>query len=212
MDGIVHFWLFVGAVMLLNATPGPDTAYIVGRSIAQGRRAGMLSALGISLGCIVHSLACAIGLTALLAASPTAFDVIKWLGAAYLVYLGVRLLFARVEPADADQGGRAGRLLGDRQLVMQGFATNVLNPKVILFFVSFFPQFVEPASSQRVLAFLLLGACFVLMSTVWNIGVAWIAGTVTRRLAGKPQFKRWTNRVVGAAFIALGARLATAAR
>ncbi|CAN5396779.1 LysE family translocator [soil metagenome] len=212
MEGIVHFWLFVGAVLLLNATPGPDTAYIVGRSVAQGRRAGILSALGISLGCIVHSLACAIGLTALLAASESAFDVIKWLGAAYLTWLGLRLLFARAEPASTDTTERTRKPLGDRQLVLQGFATNVLNPKVILFFVSFFPQFVQGSSAQRVMAFLLLGVCFVVMSTVWNVGVAWIAGTVTRRLAGKPSVKRWTNRVVGTAFIALGVRLATAAR
>jgi RhtB (resistance to homoserine/threonine) family protein len=207
MSDIVGFWLFVGAVLLLNITPGPDTAYIVGRSIAQGRRAGVLSALGITLGCTVHSLACAVGLTAILAASPSAFMVIKWLGAAYLVYLGLRLMLSRVA-AQADTQARPRAVLDDRQLLTQGFATNVLNPKVILFFVSFFPQFVAPESVHKSLAFLLLGLTFVVMSTAWNVFVAWIAGSVTRRFAGRDGFKRWMNRLVGAAFIALGVRLA----
>ncbi|CAG9218282.1 Lysine transporter LysE [Paraburkholderia tropica] len=215
MFGITHFGFFVVAVFLLNVTPGPDTAYIVGRSVAQGRSAGLVSALGISAGCCVHALACAFGLTALLAASATAFTVIKLVGACYLVYLGVRLIFAKSEAkaaaAQADEPRSAApRPL--RQLFLSGFWTNVLNPKVVLFFVSFFPQFVSVTSPYKVLAFLTLGAVFVLMSWVWNSFVAWIAGSVTQRVSGKPGIKKWLDRTVGSAFVGLGVKLATTTR
>jgi RhtB (resistance to homoserine/threonine) family protein len=213
MFGITHFGFFVVAVFLLNVTPGPDTAYIVGRSVAQGRGAGLMSALGISAGCCVHSLACAFGLTALLAASATAFTVIKFVGALYLIYLGVRLIFTRPEVAEAAGAARAaGAPKSLRQLFLQGFWTNVLNPKVVLFFVSFFPQFVTTGSDHKALAFLSLGVVFVLMSTVWNGFVAWIAGSVTQRFSGKPAIKRWLDRGVGSAFVGLGIKLATASR
>jgi RhtB (resistance to homoserine/threonine) family protein len=213
MFGITHFEFFVVAVFLLNVTPGPDTAYIVGRSVAQGRGAGLMSALGISAGCCMHSLACAFGLTALLAASATAFTVIKFAGAIYLIYLGTRLIFAKPAAAAAVGESRAaGAPKSLKQLFLQGFWTNVLNPKVVLFFVSFFPQFVTTGSDQKALAFLTLGAVFVAMSMLWNSFVAWIAGSVTQRFSGKPSVKKWLDRGVGSAFVGLGIKLATASR
>ncbi|KVE33399.1 LysE family translocator [Burkholderia sp. TSV86] len=212
MFGITHFGLFVAAVFLLNITPGPDTAYVVGRSIAQGRGAGLVSALGISAGCCVHALACAFGLTAVLAASATAFTVIKIVGAAYLVYLGVRLIFAKHEPQATEGGAWLGADKSLRQLFMQGFLTNVLNPKVVLFFVSFFPQFVAADSDHKVLAFLTLGAVFVVMGTTWSCIVVWVAAGVTQRFAGKPRVKKWLDRGIGSAFIGLGVRLAASQR
>ncbi|RQS22807.1 LysE family translocator [Burkholderia sp. Bp8992] len=213
MFGITHFGFFVFAVFLLNVTPGPDTAYIVGRSVAQGRGAGLMSAFGISAGCCVHALACAFGLTALLAASATAFTVIKLVGAAYLIYLGVRMIVAKQAAApsgaDAAQATAAKPL---RQLFMQGFWTNVLNPKVVLFFVSFFPQFVSADSPHKAWAFLTLGAVFVAMSTVWTSLVAWVAGSVTQHFSGKPGVRKWLDRTVGSAFVGLGLRLATSQR
>ncbi|AQQ18535.1 LysE family translocator [Burkholderia cenocepacia] len=213
MFGITHFGFFVFAVFLLNVTPGPDTAYIVGRSVAQGRGAGLMSAFGISAGCCVHALACAFGLTALLAASATAFTVIKLVGAAYLIYLGVRMIIAK--QAGAPSGAAAVQAAAAkplRQLFMQGFWTNVLNPKVVLFFVSFFPQFVSADSPHKAWAFLTLGAVFVAMSTVWTSLVAWVAGSVTQRFSGKPGVKKWLDRTVGSAFVGLGLRLATSQR
>ena len=218
--GIVNLPLFMLAVFLLNVTPGPDTAYIVGRSVSQGRAAGLLSALGVSAGCCVHVLAVAFGLTAVLAASTVAFTVIKVVGAAYLIYLGGRMLLAPPErddtPAEeaetAEQAAATKRPRPIKSLFMQGFLTNVLNPKVVLFFLSFFPQFVDPHAVHKAAAFLALGVVFILMSTVWNSMVAWVAASVTRRVAGKPGIKRWLDRVVGTAFIALGARLAFTTR
>jgi RhtB (resistance to homoserine/threonine) family protein len=212
MLGITGFAFFLLAVFLLNVTPGPDTAYIVGRSVAQGRGAGVVSALGISAGCIVHTLACAFGLTAILAASATAFTVIKIAGAIYLIYLGVRLIFTKQDDHASDPRDTPSAPKSLSQLFMQGFVTNVLNPKVVLFFVSFFPQFVAADSPHKTLAFLVLGAAFIAMSTVWNSFVAWIAGSVTERFSGKPGVKIWLDRVVGSAFVGLGIKLATSHR
>ncbi|MFT4509840.1 LysE family translocator [Caballeronia sp. 15711] len=216
MLGITGFTLFIVAVMLLSVTPGPDTAYIVGRSVAQGRGAGVVSALGIALGCIVHTLACAFGLTALLAASVTAFTIVKFAGAIYLIYLGVRLIFAKPAVTKASDEVEESRVRTApkslQQLFTQGFVTNVLNPKVVLFFVSFIPQFVAADSAHKTLAFLALGLVFVLVSTFWNTFVAWIAGSVTHRFSGKPGVKLWLDRVVGSAFVGLGIKLATSHR
>ncbi|MDR5829953.1 LysE family translocator [Caballeronia sp. LP006] len=215
MLGITGFAFFLVAVFLLNVTPGPDTAYIVGRSVAQGRGAGIVSALGISAGCIVHTLACAFGLTAILAASATAFTVVKIAGAIYLIYLGVRLILAKHDKAVDAHAARTIAQAAPKslhQLFAQGFVTNVLNPKVVLFFVSFFPQFVAADSQHKTLAFLTLGLVFIAMSTVWNSFVAWIAGSVTERFSGKPGMKKWLDRGVGTAFVGLGLKLATSHR
>lgn len=205
--GIVNFGLFCIAVMLLNATPGPDTAYIVGRSIAQGRAAGLVSALGISAGCLVHSVASALGLTAILASSASAFMVIKLAGGAYLIYLGLRMLCSRsARPTDS---AAVTDLRPLPTIFWQAVATNLLNPKVILFFLSFFPQFVRADSPRKTAAFLLLGLVFVLLSTVWNSGTAFLAGTLARRAGRSPHARLWLERLVGTAFIALGAKLIT---
>jgi RhtB (resistance to homoserine/threonine) family protein len=204
--GIADFGLFCLAVLLLNATPGPDTAYIVGRSVAQGRAAGLVSALGISLGCCVHALASALGLSAILAASATAFAVIKLAGGAYLVYLGIRMMLSR--PAKNTDSAAVANVRSLRRIFWQAVITNVLNPKVILFFLAFIPQFVRADVQQKTLAFLLLGMVFVAISTCWNSGTAFLAGTLARRAGRSPAVKLWLERSVGAAFVALGLRLA----
>ena len=221
MAGVHDPGLFVLAVLLLNLTPGPDTAYIVGRSVAQGRLAGIVSALGIGAGCCVHALLAAAGLTALVAASPTAFAVVKYLGAAYLVWLGVALVARtvtrnapvvapdvarRVVGTSAGAGrDRAGAPL---RLFAQGFMTNILNPKVVMFFLSFLPQFIDPAAPHRVQALLILGAVFVAMSIVYCCTVAWLAGQLTQRLRASVRIARWLERGTGTAFVAIGCKLA----
>lgn len=212
--GINDLGLFCAAVFLLNITPGPDTAYIVGRSVAQGRAAGLVSALGISAGCCVHAIASAFGLTAVLAASSLAFTVIKLAGGAYLVYLGLRMLLTRAAPAATDPAAASAapplRLrLRLRRIFMQAMVTNILNPKVILFFLSFFPQFVRADAPDKTVAFLVLGAVFVLMSTLWNGGTALAAGVLAAGAGRNPRIRLWLERCVGAAFVALGVRLAT---
>lgn len=212
--GLANLPLYVFAVLLLNITPGPDTAYIVGRSISQGRAAGLVSSLGISTGGCVHVLATALGLTALLTASTTAFTVVKAIGALYLGYLGVRMLMTAPERLDLAASGASASAQRRplRALFTQGFLTNVLNPKVVMFFLSFLPQFVDPHTEHKTAALLVLGAIFVAMSTMWNSSVAWVAASVTRRIAANSSVKHWLDRFVGIAFIGLAARLALVPR
>lgn len=204
--GISNFGLFLVAVLLLNATPGPDTAYIVGRSIAQGRSAGLMSALGISAGCCVHAVGSAVGLSAILAASATAFTFIKLAGGAYLVYLGIRMMLTK--PGGASTAAEVRDVRSHRTIFLQAMITNVLNPKVILFFLAFIPQFVRNDAPQKTIAFLLLGVAFAVISMFWNSGTAFLAGTLARRAGRSPRVKLWLERVVGATFVALGAKLA----
>src|SRR5712692_5077830 len=151
MFGTTDLALFVVAGLLLNITPGPDTLYILGRTASQSLRGGTVATLGIAAGLLIHTVAAAIGLSALLAASATAFTIIKWIGAAYLVYVGVSLLLAR--PA-IHRPAPALRAVELRTVFLQGLLTNVLNPKVALFFLAFLPQFVDPGASHKALAFL----------------------------------------------------------
>lgn len=208
--------VFIVAGWLLNLTPGPDVLTIVRHAMRQGVRAGMVAALGIVSGCFVHVLAAALGVGALLAASATAFTVLKWLGAAYLVWMGVKLLLARAGSAD---GLGASGLPGDAAQVTQvalplgriwrqGFLTNVLNPKVALFFLAFVPQFIDPHSEHKLLAFVLLGLIFNLNSLPIQFGYVWLAAWASRRLALVQKALRWMDRAAGLLFIGFGAKLA----
>jgi RhtB (resistance to homoserine/threonine) family protein len=207
MFGIHDFGLFLAAGILLNLTPGPDTAYILGRSVAQGREAGVASALGICVGSIFHTCAAALGLSAMLATSALAFGAIKLLGGAYLIFLGIKMLLDRRKhlslPSDFRRRTTAAAF-------RQGVFTNILNPKVALFFLAFLPQFIEPASSIKVLAFLMLGFTFVTTGTIWCLVLAWFASAFTERLRTNETIAQWLNRTTGALFIFLGLRLATA--
>ena len=203
--------LFVVAGLLLNLTPGPDVLYIVGHALRSGARAGMVAALGITAGCFVHIVAAAVGVSALVAASATAFAALKWLGAAYLVYVGLSMLLARRRSAlDWGQGGAPAELQGLRKVFLQGFWTNALNPKVALFFLAFVPQFIAPGASDKTLAFLLLGLLFNLNGLWVNIGWALLAAWVAGRLGALRRSLAWLQRVAGVLFIGFGLRLALA--
>jgi threonine/homoserine/homoserine lactone efflux protein len=207
MLGIHELWLFIISGLLLNITPGPDMAYIIGRSVQLGWRGGMAAALGICCGCLVHVFAAAIGLSALLAASSTAFAVIKLVGAAYLCFVGLQMLLSRSRPlvADAGNGNEAMPL---SQVFWQGALTNVLNPKVALFFLAFLPQFVAADSPHKPLAFALLGIIFIFNGTIWCLGVAAFAAKAAGRIRQSGQALLWINRALGSLFIYLGVRVA----
>jgi len=211
IDGIHHWPLFIGAGLLLNLTPGADMALVVRCAAAQGWRAGAAAALGVGAGCWVHTAAAALGLSALLAGSPTAFALLRWVGAAYLVWLGFNLLRSRAADAAPAMGGPAASAVAGWQLFRQGFLTNALNPKVALFFLAFVPQFISAGAPHKALAFIALGTVFVVNSTLLNLAIAGLAAALRQRLAGRPAARRigrWLNRGVGAVFIALGLRLA----
>jgi threonine/homoserine/homoserine lactone efflux protein len=205
MFGIHDFGIFLVSCILLNLTPGPDTLYILGRSLAQGRRAGIASALGISTGSIIHTLAAALGLSALLATSASAFLIVKLAGAVYLIYLGVRMLLQRTEAAGVSQGfSNSGFAAAWRQ----GLITNVLNPKVALFFLAFVPQFISADSDAKFSAFIVLGLSFVTTGTLWCLCLAWFSSMLSDRLRKSSSFSSVLNRAAGALFVGLGVRLA----
>lgn len=204
MLGIHDLWLFVVSGLLLNLTPGADTLFIATRSAALGWRLGVAATLGICTGCLVHVLAAALGLSAILATSPLAFTVVKWVGAAYLVYMGLHLLLQR------QQVGQAPRALAPASwssVFVQGFLTNVLNPKVALFFLAFVPQFIAPAAAQKALAFLVLGGIFTFNSLLWCLLLAWLAARMGK-LGVNRCLQQWLQRGVGGLFVGLGVRLA----
>jgi threonine/homoserine/homoserine lactone efflux protein len=216
MFGTHDLPLFVLSGLLLNITPGADSLFIITRSVTQGARAGAVAALGVSVGCCVHVIAAALGLSALLATSASAFTVIKLIGAAYLVYIGVSLLRTRaavalrneLENESSDQPSDQRLPAWSTSAVFaQGFLTNLLNPKVALFFLAFVPQFIDSGATDKTLAFLFLGAVFNFNGLLWCLLLAWSAARVSAIGLGQGA-ALWFNRGVGAVFVFLGLRLA----
>ncbi len=205
MLGIHDYWLFVATGVILNLTPGQDTLYILGSSIAYGRRIGLASALGISAGCIVHTLAAALGLSAILATSSTAFTAVKLAGAAYLIYLGVRAIATR---ADAISAFEQSASMSAGSAFRRGVVTNVLNPKVALFFLALLPQFIDSDSPTKVSAFLALGLTFVATGTMWCSFLAATASRIRGSFVAHPRTLTYLSRAAGALFVFLGLRLA----
>ena len=205
MFGTEHLALFIASGLLLNITPGQDTFYIVGRTVSQGRRAGVLSVLGICSGVLVHTFAAAFGLAAILATSAHVYVVIKFAGAAYLAYLGLRMMLSGPVAADATSTFGADSAWS---IFRAGLLSNVLNPKVALFFLAFLPQFVAPTAESRVVAFLFLGAVFIFNGTLWCLCLVWAASAIKERLRGTASSGLLLKRAVGAMFVGLGVRLA----
>ena len=212
--GIDHLALFVVAGIVLNLTPGPDVLFIVTNALRSGARAGIVAALGITAGCFVHILAAAIGVSALMAASATAFTLLKWAGAAYLVFAGLRMLLAHAPAPEesfamnsvaACTDGTSAKAL--KRVFFQGFWTNVLNPKVALFFLAFVPQFIAPGVEHKALAFLLLGLLFNFNALWVNIGWAGAAAWMARRITSIQRAMHWLERVAGLMFIGFGLKL-----
>ncbi|MGA0572300.1 LysE family translocator [Variovorax sp. VNK109] len=209
--------IFIVAGWLLNLTPGPDVLYIVTNALRRGARAGVVASFGITAGCFVHIFAAAIGVSALMAASSTAFTVLKLIGAAYLVYVGVRMLMSKAPALSLDGGAQSPDHArpssptsesGLSDVFVKGFLTNVLNPKVALFFLAFVPQFIAPGVENKAWVFFLLGLLFninaIPVNIGWALGAAWLA----RRVGAVQRGMHWLERVAGALFIGFGLKLA----
>lgn len=209
MLGIHDFWLFFISALLLNVAPGPDSAYVIGRSVQLGWRGGVAAALGISTGCLAHVFAVAIGLSALLVASATAFTAVKWAGAAYLCYVGVTMLLSRSKDLH-DTPLRETSTVPVSRVFWQGALTDVLNPKVALFFLAFLPQFVEADAPHKALAFLVLGLIFIFNGALWCLCLAVVATQATGRMRRSGGAMAFINRGLGALFVYLGVRIAFA--
>ncbi|MEM8604176.1 MAG: LysE family translocator [Cyanobacteria bacterium P01_H01_bin.121] len=207
MLGTQNLATFLVASFLLWITPGTDTMYILARSIAQGRQAGVVSALGIGSGILVHTVFAAFGLSAIVATSAWAFTVIKLAGAAYLIYLGLQAWLKKSSSQAQAWSTPELNAFGPWQIYRQGIITNVLNPKVAIFFLAFLPQFVDPTANLGALPFLVLGLLFVTGGTIWCLLLAGFAAIATAKIREQKQFSVWLERSTGCIYIALGLNL-----
>ena len=207
MFGIVHYEMFLIAGIILNITPGSDTIYILSRSISQGRRAGIYSVLGISSGSAVHTLLAALGLSAILAQSALAFMLVKTAGALYLGYLGVTTLFSKNALASFAENN-----MSNNDIFLQGLITNVLNPKVALFFISFLPQFIDSQNAYGIVPFILLGATFLTTGTLWCLVLVFFSSGITAFLRQSSQAAALLNKACGGIYLLLGVKLLTTER
>ena len=201
------YLLFAASCIILVLVPGPDMAYMLSRTVAPGRRAGSMAALGINAGAYVHLAAAIAGLSALLLASAAAFTVVKWMGAAYLCYLGVRALLSRGAMTDLTASEMTGRSL--RAVFWQGFWSDVLNPKVAIFYVALLPQFIDARAGHATLQLAVLGVTANMLAIVINLGLIASAARFTGSLRRNKRVALWLQRAMGVLFLGLGARLAS---
>jgi len=205
MYGIENYFGFIITGIILNLTPGVDTMYILTRSITQGRRAGIYSVLGISSGSLIHTMLAAFGLSIILAKSAFAFYIIKYIGVAYLFYLGIKMLINKNNILD-----NKIKNIGTIDLLKiyrQGLLTNVLNPKVALFFLSLLPQFINPTYANGTISFLILGATFITTGTIWCLILVYSASFITKTLRDNNKIGRIMQKISGIIFIGIGIKL-----
>ncbi|MGG5343053.1 LysE family translocator [Enterococcus sp. AZ192] len=201
--GIINFGAFIISAILLNLIPGSDTIYILSRSTLGSKRQGIISVFGISSGIFVHTILAAIGLSAILMTSAIAFNSMKWLGAGYLIYLGISSILKKESLVDTKEE----QTTTDWQVYKQGLLTNVLNPKVALFFLSLLPQYVDANAQSGSLPFLILGITFVCTSTIWSLAVAYGASFFVGLLNKNDHMKKVANKIAGCIYIGLGLNL-----
>lgn len=206
MPGIIHFETFLLAGILLNLTPGNDTIFILTKSIAQGRKAGIMSVLGITTGSLIHTTLAALGLSVIIAKSVLLFTIIKYAGAIYLLYLGYKMITDKTNwgAVNIDAGNKLHSLRIYRDAVL----TNVLNPKVAMFFIAFLPQFIDPTYQNSVLPFMILGITFTITGTIWCLVLAIFSSYLFAKFRTNPKFSSYLNKIGGTILIALGIKLA----
>lgn len=214
MFGIENYLGFIMAAILLNITPGSDTMYIITRSVSQGQKAGFYSVLGITSGALIHTLLAALGLSVLLVNSPIAFTIVKYIGASYLCYLGFKMLTNKQAPliTNSLQDNKnlvTTKPLNHWQIYKQGVFTNTFNPKVALFFIAFFPQFIEPSYAHSMLSFLVLGLTFATTGLIWCLCLALLASKFSKKLRENPVIESVMNKISGVVFMGLGVKLLT---
>lgn len=200
MLGIENYGIFLVSGIALNLTPGPDTMYILGRSVSQGKKAGILSVLGIINGAAVHTLLAAFGLSVVLAQSELAFNLMKYAGAGYLVYLGIKTLISKVNEFQIESMGRETSF----KIYLQGLMTNLLNPKVALFYLAFLPQFVTPGQRFGPWPFVILGLTFITTGTIWCLILAIFSARLSEKLRQNKKLSQVMHKMTGVLFIGLG--------
>ena len=210
MFGIENIWLFVLSGIVLNMLPGPDSVLISGRAASQGFRAGSAAALGIGSGIFVHIVAASLGLSAILSTSATAFTVVKIIGGLYLLYMAFCMFKDSSLQAESTFNESASAVSKKSSLLSiytQGLITNVFNPKVALFFLSFMPQFISSSSDNKALAFMVLGLIFNFTGMIWCHFIAWVSATMSRKLSASQSVRKWFSRLAASLFGVFGVKL-----
>lgn len=210
MNGIIHFETFLITGVLLNLTPGNDTIFILSKSISQGKKAGIISSFGIATGSIVHTLLAAFGLSLIIAKSILVFSIIKYAGAIYLFYVGYKMLTNKTQLNTSEI--KKGELINYWAMYRDGIFTNILNPKVALFFIAFLPQFIDPTMKETILPFLVLGTTFITTGTIWCLTLAIFASSIFSKLKGNKKISNYINKICGIALIGLGIKVALSNR
>lgn len=206
MTGIIHFETFLLTGILLNLTPGNDTIFILTKSIAQGKKAGIISALGISTGSVVHTFLAAFGLSLIIAQSIILFNVIKYAGAAYLLYIGFKML---MDKSQLNTDNISTNASADYwKIYRDAIFTNILNPKVALFFIAFLPQFIDPTLKNTILPFLALGTTFITTGLIWCLILAIFASAIFKNLKENKRVATFINKFCGLTLIGLGIKVA----
>lgn len=206
MTGIINYETFLLTGLLLNITPGNDTIFILSRSMAQGKRAGIMSVLGIATGSLIHTVLAAFGLSIIIAKSILAFNIIKYAGAAYLLYVGYKMLTDKTK-INTDTS-ISENLINFKKIYRDGVLTNVLNPKVALFFISFLPQFIDPHTTNTIVPFIKLGVTFTITGTIWCLILANFASVIFSKLKQNKKLSNYVNKTCGGVLIALGIKIA----
>jgi threonine/homoserine/homoserine lactone efflux protein len=206
--GVIHLTVFIGAILALSALPGPDMMYIVGRSMTHGRKAGAVSVLGVTTAVLIHTLAVALGLSALLTAAPKAYTAIRIVGACYLIYLGIEAVLTARSCGDVPVSAAGRQPSGSlERYYVQGFTTGLLNPKTTLFFAALLPQFVDPSSRHLITPYLLLGILVTLIGGLCDLSIAIVSARLAHRMSANQRRDAWTKRVCGGLYVGLGLNL-----
>ncbi|HEY4650887.1 MAG TPA: LysE family translocator [Pontibacter sp.] len=208
--GIENFFAFIVTAIIFVITPGIDTVFVINKSITQGRKAGIYSTLGVNAGVLVHTLFAALGLSLIVAKSALAFSVIKYLGAAYLVYLGVSKMRSKATAIQTPTGETV--MNSNRQNFMSGLITDVLNPKIALFFLAFFPQFINPDMINSPTPFIVLGVTYALLGVLWFMILTLFASLFSEKLAANARANEWLNKIAGITYILMGLKIALTRR
>lgn len=206
MTGIINYETFLLTGFLLNVTPGNDTIFILSRSMAQGKKAGIMSVLGIATGSLIHTTLAAFGLSIIIAKSLLVFNIIKYAGAAYLFYVGYKMLTDKSQLNTDTLVSQ--NLINLKKIYREGVLTNVLNPKVALFFISFLPQFIDPHATNTIIPFIKLGVTFTITGTIWCLILANCASLIFLKLKQNKRLSNYVNKTCGGVLIALGIKIA----
>lgn len=206
MLGIENFPFFIVASLIFVLTPGIDTVFVLNKSISQGKRAGIYASIGINSGILFHTVFAALGLSMIVAKSAVAFSTIKYIGAAYLVYLGIKAIFSKESKLNFNHN--AGQDISDWKNFKIGFITNVLNPKVALFFLSFFPQFISKEYIGTPLPFIILGITHAVFGLIWFLLLSYFSAMFSYKLKENPKFNYFLNKFSGIVYILLGVKVA----